>query len=162
MKNFRLPRMASKRKIRTLNITSLIDIFTILLVFLLKNYSVEGEIVTIAPDLNLPAASVNKKPTRDLLVAISLDYISVEQIHTVSLNNLPVNDLLIPELIAELDAHRQKIDDIRQTNETVAFTGKVLIQGDQDIPFKILKQVMFTCGQAGYHDISLVVRKKEE
>ena len=161
MKLFRLPYNSHKRQIRQLNITSLIDILTILLVFLLKNYSVEGEMVTIAPDLNLPAAAIDKKPTRDLLVTISPKYLSVEQKHILDLAHFPQNELLIPELKAQLGQHKQKIDEFNKTNPSITFTGKVLIQGDQDLSFGIIKQVMYTCGESGYHDISLVVRKKE-
>lgn len=161
MTHFRIPRASSRKRIKQLNITSLIDIFTILLVFLLKNYSVEGDIVTIAPNLDLPAAAVEKKPTRDYLVSISKDYITVEQEHLVDIDQLPTDELTIPELKAELLDHRQKVEAIQQTNDAVSFTGKVLLQGDKDTPFRVLKQVMYTCGESGYTDISLVLRKKE-
>ncbi len=161
MTHFHVPRKSSRKRIAQLNITSLIDIFTILLVFLLKNYSVEGDIVSISPNLELPSAAVDKKPNRDFLVTISKDYITVEQEHIVDIGNLPELELSIPELKQELVSHRNKVEEIQKTNSRVTFTGKVLLQGDKDTQFRILKQVMYTCGEAGYKNISLVLRKKE-
>ncbi len=161
MTHFHIPRVSSRKRIKQLNITSLIDIFTILLVFLLKNYSVEGDIVTISPDLDLPSATVEKKPTRDFLIAVSSNYISVEQIHVVDLSKLSAELLVIPELKRELVSNRERIEEIQKMNPAVAFTGKVLIQADKAIPFRIIKQVMWTCGDSGYQNISLVLHKKE-
>ncbi|OQY27466.1 MAG: hypothetical protein B6244_10460 [Candidatus Cloacimonetes bacterium 4572_55] len=161
MTHFRIPRASNRKRIKQLNITSLIDIFTILLVFLLKNYSVEGDIVSISPDLNLPAAAVEKKPNRDFMVTVSKAHISAEHVHVVDLNDVDQAGLSIPELKQEMVNHRQKIEKFQETNSSIAFTGKVLIQADEEIPFRTIKQVMFTCGESGYQDISLVLRKRE-
>ncbi len=68
------------------------------------------------------------------------------------------NDLVIEPLAHKLDEARDRvIDNARARGSKEEFHGRVSIQGDRDIDFKILQRVMYTCGEAGYEDLSLAV-----
>ena len=66
-----------KKEVR-LMLVSLIDTFVILVVFLFQNFSAEGDIMSIAPDLTLPEARVDNKPTQSVIVAVTNESIVVE------------------------------------------------------------------------------------
>jgi biopolymer transport protein ExbD len=146
-----------------LNITSMIDMFTLMVVFLLKNYSAQGQLVTPAKGLLLPTSSIEKTVGEALSVKISEKNIMVE--NTVVLDSAACEELksqkdfLIQPLYKELSMHA-KLD--RQSAElfNTSFSGRISIQGDVEIPYNILTRVMYTCGQAGYPVMNLVVYRK--
>ncbi|MEK7773735.1 MAG: biopolymer transporter ExbD, partial [Deltaproteobacteria bacterium] len=70
-------------------------------------------------------------------------------------------DMEIPPLSGELNDNTKKIDFIAKNNPSLKFNGTVLIQGDKRIPFAVLEKIMYTCGQAGYSNISLAVFSSE-
>jgi biopolymer transport protein ExbD len=147
----------------TLRLTSMIDMFTILLVFLLKSYSVEGEIMSVAQDLRLPESTAMTPPKATPILVITnewliLDGNPVEKVSTVIAQQqnhiLPLSEGLkrirtFAENLGKLDAHR-------------SFKGEITIQGDKEIPFELLKKIMFTCGAAGFNDMLLAVNQQEQ
>lgn len=146
-----------------LNITSMIDMFTLMVVFLLKNYSAQGQLVTPAKGLMLPTSSVEKTVGEALSVKISEKNIMVE--NTVVLDSMGCEELkrqkefLIMPLYKELNKHAKparKSAELFNTN----FSGRISIQGDVEIPYNVLTRVMYTCGQAGYPLMNLVVYRK--
>ncbi len=146
----------------TLTITSLMDIFTIILLFLLKSYSAEGDILAVDPKLRLPVSTSRETPRMRLIVQISTDAIIVDGVKVSDLDGvLKGKDLLIKPLLDALNKSAQKTEFIARNNPAVKFTGEVLIQGDRRIPFVVLEKVMFTCGQAGYNSIALAVYSRE-
>lgn len=146
-----------------LHLTSMIDMFTILLVFLLKNFSAEGEIMAISEDLKLPEASFNKKPVASLIVAVTKEFITLEGEHIIEVKEI-INtpELVIPKLKERLEAKANYVKEIAKINPTIIFTGDVTIQGDKAIPFKLLQKIMYTCGQAEYNNIKLATLQKED
>jgi len=140
----------------------MIDMFTILLVFLLKSFSVEGQIVTVTQDLRLPESTAQKAPQPASVVAITNEYILIDERQVATLREVnESNELLIPRLADGLKNLRAVSEAVGQMSNDMGFTGKITIQGDKEIPYQILKKVMFTCGQIGYNDILLVVTKIE-
>jgi len=146
----------------TLKLTSMIDMFTILLVFLLKSYSAEGQIMSVAPDLRLPESTAQKPPQTTSIIAVTNEWLLLDgkQVTTVSqvLNN---NNLLIPELLNELNNLKQLSIKVGEIQADMGFTGKISIQGDRELPYLIIKKIMFTCGQIGYNDMLLAVNKPD-
>jgi biopolymer transport protein ExbD len=146
-----------------LNITSMIDMFTLMVVFLLKNYSAQGQLVTPAKGLMLPTSSVEKTIGEALSVKISQKTIMVE--NTVVLDSAACEELksqkdfLIKPLYRELSEHAKTARESAARFNT-AFSGKISIQGDVEIPYNVLTRVMYTCGQAGYPVMNLVVYRK--
>jgi biopolymer transport protein ExbD len=148
-----------KREVR-LMLVSLIDTFVILVVFLFQNYSAEGDIMSIAPDLTLPEARVENKPTQSVIVAVTNDSIVVEGKKVAeSKEALKDPDLVIDGLYEEMVRIADLKKAIAELDDTKEFRGEVVIQADKLITFELLKRVMYTCGRAEYGEISLAVLK---
>ncbi len=146
----------------SLKLTSMIDMFTILLVFLLKSFSAEGQIVTVSSDLRLPESTATKLPVPASTIAITNEWLLVDGKQVTALATInSAGQLLIPELANELKKLRMVSETVGTMSTDMGFTGKISIQGDRDIPYIILKKVMYTCGQFGYNDILLTVMRME-
>lgn len=141
----------------------MMDMFTIILVFLLKSYSAQGQLVTPAEGLMLPNSSVQKSAEQGLEMKISNTNIMVEEFVIVGENKIKTvleqKDFLIDTLLTVLSEYAEES---RQTAETYGqeFKGKVSIQGDVSVPYNLLVKLMYTCGQAGFPNINLVVYKE--
>lgn len=128
-------------------LTSLIDVMTILLVFLLKNFSVEGELITPSKDLQLPHSSIEKKAEPMFTVQISK-------------NDLMVNGRGVSRVSSFADSDSLLITDFFNAIEGYAknaSTKEVMIEADRELPFNIIKRVMFTCSKAGFKEFSILV-----
>lgn len=159
------PLVSSRTKRNTqvaLKLTSMIDMFTILLVFLLKSYSAEGQIMSVAPDLRLPESTAQKAPQTTSIIAITNDFILLDGKQITTVNQVMSNNkLLIPELLNELNKLKQLSEKVGEIHSNMGFTGTISIQGDRELPYLVIKKIMFTCGQVGYNDMMLAVTKQE-
>lgn len=144
----------------SLILTSLMDILTVLVLFLLKSFVLEGEAVTPVPGVSLPQSSSQTAPRASIVIAIFNDSIMMngEVVATVS-KAVSSDDLLITSLAKRLDETREQATEIARLRGSGAdaFDGKVSIQGDREINFAILQRVMYTCSASGYDHISLAV-----
>ena len=142
-----------------MNLVSLIDVFTILIFFLLSN-STGVETLPSPKAVQLPMSSADKEPRDTLVVVISGSDILVggRKVATVAEAMATTDDVITP-LKAELEymAGRQVI-----RAENKAQGQRVTIMGDKDIPYRLLRKVMVTASQSGYSDISFAVRQKDE
>lgn len=146
-----------------LSLTSMMDMLTIILLFLLTSYSSEGEILAVDPRrLQLPVSISQEHPKLRLILQITTEEIIVDGEKVTDLKSLEkADDLTIKPLFAALNKNTEKIQFIARNNPSIKFTGEAMIQGDKGIPFQILEKVMYTCGQAGYSNISLAVMSRE-
>ena len=153
----RAERKARNKSMVDLNLVSLIDIFTILIFFLLSNNTAEA---TLPPSkaVKLPESVSEKEPRETIVVVVSADEVLVEgrKVATVADVLAAEGDLIAP-LKAELDLQAQR-QVIRKENEAKGKT--VTIMGDKDIPYKLLRKIMVSCAQAGFSDVSFAVRKR--
>ena len=148
-----------------LNITPMMDIFTIILVFLLKIFSAQGQLVTPAEGLTLPTSSTEKRAVEALSVQVLSDQIIVEKkvvLERESYHQI-LNDgasILIQPLYDALMKHSEEA---KKTSEMYGrtFSGQITIHGDSDIPYNYITKIMYTCGQAGFHDIKLLAYRAE-
>jgi biopolymer transport protein ExbD len=142
-----------------LRLTSMMDILTVLLLFLLKSFVIEGEVITPAPGVDLPESSSDTTPSASVVIAIFDNFVMMDGDVVASVSAaVASSDLLIESLAARLDEARTKAEEIAQyRGGEEVFEGKVSIQGDRDINFAILQRVMFTCTVSGYENISLAV-----
>ncbi len=146
-----------------LRLTPMIDMFTILLVFLLKSYSAEGQIVTITEDLKLPESISQTPPQVTSVISITskwilLDGRPIEKVDKVMSSEKMVVDDLYDGLL-NLRAITEGIGEI--STSLKGFQGTIAIQSDRNIPFRLIKKIMITCGQVGYNDMLLTVLQKE-
>jgi hypothetical protein len=70
---------------------------------------------------------------------------------------LAADDLLIEPLYDALRGLAARSKEIAAVNSSVVFTGEIVLQGDREIPFRLLKKVIYTAGQAEYVNQSLAV-----
>lgn len=157
--NRRLKRMArNKRKTPGLNLTSLMDVFTILVFFLLVNQSTV-EVVEPPKEIKLPDSVVESKPRQTVTILVSADVVLVQGEPVVATADvLAAKDDNIVAVKARLAELRDSIIGINTA--TVAKSNEVTILADKGIPFKVLKKLMSTCTATGYTRISLAVNQK--
>lgn len=147
----------AKRASGQLNLVSLMDIFTILVFFLLVNSS-DVEVLPDARDMELPQSIAEQKPEVNVVVLVGEDEILVQgepvatvaEVLAMSGNEIPaLRDALLAQNERELGAAADGI------------AGReVTIMGDKDISYRLLKKVMATCTAADYGQISLAVLQK--
>jgi biopolymer transport protein ExbD len=157
--NRRMKRMARAKKHKSdLNLTSLMDVFTILVFFLLVNQSAV-EVLEPPREIKLPDSVVEAKPRQTLVIMVSEQTIMVQGEPTVSVADiLATKDEIIRPVMERLNQIRQNT--IGLNTEAVAKTNEVVILAHKTIPFKILKKLMSTCTVSGYTKISLAVIQK--
>jgi len=156
----RTKRHKNKFAINTgLNLVSLMDIFTIILLFLLFNVSGEEEAITVPDIVRLPVSIASVKPVPVTTVYITGDSILVGDKKVADTQDVMKSDepgivSLENELIMQMSQDEQDTD--KEGNRR-----KIIIMGDKMIPFTILNKVMYTCSWAGYQTLSLAVIQKE-
>jgi len=162
VKSGRAKRMAKhhKRNARNsaLNLVSLMDIFTILVFFLLVNSS-DVETLPNAKELQLPESIAETKAKETVVILIGEEDILVQGTPVAKVSDvmaLKGND--IPALRKALKSQNDRVLK-REASEDVA-GREVTIMGDREIPYRLLKKVMATCTGSDYGQISLAVLQK--
>ena len=141
-----------------LNLVALMDIFTILVFFLLVNSS-DVETLPNAKDIQLPQSIAEEKAKESVVILISEEDILVQGspvAKVADVMKLKGND--IPQLRQALMSQNDRVLR-RETQDDIA-DREVTIMGDKDIPYRLLKKVMATCTMADYGQISLAVLQK--
>jgi len=147
-----------KRSALGINLVSLMDIFTILVFFLLVNSS-DGEVLPTHKSVELPESVSEEQPRQTVVVMINPDNVLlhgkvVAPVKTVMQAKGVTYEPLKAVLVSELaKAKRQLVDGKPVKVEAT-------IMGDKTIPFNLLKKIMATCTEAGYHRVSLAVLQK--
>ncbi len=143
----------AKKTIATLNMVSLMDIFTILVFFLLVN-ATSAEVLPSPQNITLPDSVSEKLPLRNLVIAVNADDIRLQGRFVVSFDQAMSNR---KKTIRPLyDALRSKAESVRNITDKQGVT----IMGDKEIPFELLKKIMLTCAGAEYTNISFAVNQK--
>ncbi len=152
----RIERMSRNRvKITKMPLTSLMDVFTILVFFLLVN-SGSVEIMEAPRDVSLPVSNVETKPRETVVIFVSPENVLVQG-KLVAL----VGDILEEEEGA-IDAITARLADLKERiigDRTAAVAGsdEVTILADKSVPFAVIKTIMSTCTNEGYEKVSLAV-----
>jgi biopolymer transport protein ExbD len=150
----RAERKARNKTALDMNLVSLIDIFTILIFFLMSS-AAGVEILSPSKAVKLPQSSADKAPRETLVITVSGPDILVEGRRVASVSDAMAADGdVIAALKDELDvlAKRQVI---RPENQD---QGKAItIMGDKDIPYRLLRKVMVTAARADFANVSFAV-----
>ena len=160
MKNSRrMKRMARNRvTAHKMNLTSLMDVFTILVFFLLVN-SANTEVLETPKQITLPASSVEEKPRETVVIFVSPTEVTVQGERVA----------LVEEILASgdpnIDAIGVRLAAVNATviglkTRTVVESREVTILADRAVPFSVVKKVMSTCTSQGFEKISLAVLQK--
>lgn len=142
-----------------LNLVSLIDIFTILIFFLLSS-ATEVETLPSYRAIKLPESIADTVPRQTIVVLVSGTEIVVDGRKVADVADvMKAGDDVIPTLKAELEL-LSKRQVIREKNE--ALKAAITIMGDKDIPYRLLRKVMVTSARANFTDVSFAVRQRFE
>jgi len=145
-----------------LNLTSMMDMFTIILVFLLKTYSTEGMLIQPSEYLTLPKSTIEKSPEVALDLVVSKEWIMVNHEPVIQVNEvIDQKNFIVRPLQEKLNVYSREAKRMEELYGT-KFSGKVTIQGDESIPYKLLVKVMATCGKSEYPNMRLVVYQQGE
>jgi len=140
-----------------MNLVSLIDIFTILIFFLMSS-AAGVEILSPAKSVTLPQSSADNTPRETLVITVSGPVILVEGRRVALVDEaLAAEGDVIKGLKDELDLQAQRVV-IRAENR--AQGQAITIMGDKDIPYRLLRKVMVTAARANFSDVSFAVTPK--
>ena len=155
----RMKRMSRNRmKITKMNLTSLMDVFTILVFFLLVN-SGSVELVEAPKEVNLPESNEETKPRETVVIFVSPDEVLVQGSVVASVSDvLEGDESSLDPLIAQLASLKDRI--IGQSTQTTAESQEVTILADRSVPFVVVRRIMSACTGEGYENVSLAVIQK--
>lgn len=150
-----------------LTITSLMDIMTIILVFLLKSYSANPVQLKGGDELKLPFSTATLNPAESTAITVTLKDILVVDEPVARLENGEVSeaDLSSGEFLIDplYEALQQEVDNqkkVEKFNSAAKFSEIVTIISDRNVPFSLLSKVMYTAGQASFSKFKFAVIKK--
>lgn len=156
----RMARHHERSKPASLSLVSLMDIFTILVFFLLVN---SAEIQTLEPpkSLTLPESVAQDRPRETVIVLVTKDTVFVQAEPVVSVADVDrANGVIIAPLKRALKAQNDRA--LMRASATDPSAREITILGDRDVPYRVLKKVMATCTEADFGKLSLAVTQKEE
>jgi biopolymer transport protein ExbD len=163
LKRARKPRGSKNLKGFKPQLTSLVDLMTVIVVYLVQSFSTEGQIITVSKDLTLPESSAKKPPVLNVNIIVTNKYVLAEDVKVANVDDvLSTDDMVIPQLYEWLGTRREMTEKIEKYSTKTKFKGDVTIQGDKRIRFRLLKKIMYTCGQQGFNNFNLAVQSKGE
>lgn len=141
----------------SLNLVSLMDIFTILVFFLLVSSSNVQQLPS-NKKITLPTSVAEKAPKETIVIAITKNDILVQGVAVAGINeSMQIDTPIIQKLEQELTFHASKT----QLTEQAAQLGRsVTIMGDENIPYQLLRKILATCRQANYTQIAFAALQK--
>jgi biopolymer transport protein ExbD len=154
-------------QIRELNIVAMMDMMTIILVFLLKSYTASAISLTQSEDIKPPVSSTRATPRDTVAVTITPKDILVGDRVVVALENgaIPpsaLNGRLVVPLDQALRKEVQKLKYIADRNPAAPFSKELSVIGDRRIPYDLLLTVLYTAGQNELENYRFVVLQKGE
>lgn len=154
-----------------LNVTSMTDMFTILLVFLLQTYSSSDVEIIPEKDIRMPSSTAEANPVRSVQISLSAHELKMGKEVIAHLENSdftrasidPNDSNFILPLFKALEKYSQETKAKRDLAATdpkvkapsVEEDGKLLFQADQNLSYQVLRKVMYTASMAGYPKLKL-------
>jgi len=159
-------RARKKKGVMDLDITSLLDILVILLVFLLKNYNSSGIVLNVPDGIELPSSKSSSVNTSGIIVQVSPTTIWVDnkvvlESKSDSLSKDRTGRRIIP-LFNELVKKKDIIKQIEKTSPNAKkFSGVINLVVDKTIKYSYIKKLMYTSAAAGFGKYKFVVLGEE-
>src|SRR5215831_18754316 len=147
--------VARRAMFADLLITPMVDMFVIIVLFLIANFSATGEVLMMRSDIRLPEATNVREVELVPVVMVSNEQVLVSGSVVGRIEDLTRDDYLnIPPLEEKLRDLKKQYEELHALakEEAGGFKGDVNIQADKDVQFKIIKRVMFSCNTAGYYN----------
>lgn len=149
-----------------LNIYPMMDVMTILLVFMVQQFATSSSAVVQSEELQIPYSSLKSETTEALPVQISRNEIVVDGSHVLALRNGQVDPsqkqgggtgFLISPLLKVMEKHKKRLKLIGAKNDSRAFKGEVALIADKRTPYRTLTEVIYTLGQSEFRSLRFVV-----
>jgi len=151
----RMEKHHKRRSIGGLNLISLMDIFTILVFFLLVN-SQDVEVLPNARDLQLPESYAEERARENVVIMVTANQVLVQGRLVAEVKDVMSQDtIVIAALESELRLQTERL--LRKDDQARVEDREVTIMGDRELPYSLLKRIMASCTAAQYGKISLAV-----
>jgi len=144
-------------------ITPLVDMFVIIVLFLIANFSATGEVLMMTKDVQLPEAFNVTEIEMAPVVLVSNTDIIVSGNAIGRVDDLTRDEYLnIPALEEKLRVMKKNYEDLHALAKDTegSFKGDVNIQASKDVQFKVIKRVLYSCATAGYSNLNFAVLQK--
>jgi biopolymer transport protein ExbD len=158
-------------EIKELNIVAMMDMMTILLVFLLKSYQASTLSVNMSEGMTIPASSTQLAPQENISVTVSMNEVAVNDRKVVAMKGGVIPPSYKSGGKAEafyvgsvFDALKKEVDKqkyIAQYNKNAPFSGRLNVIADRKITYRTLMEVLYTAGQAELGEYKFMVMKNE-
>lgn len=148
-----------KSAVPELPLVSLIDMFTILVIFLLMNFSADGQSFFVPKGVTLPLASNGKPLQTAPLISLNSNEVILETEKVPGSSGININASItgdLQEIVAGLIRLKQEVSAKQKDGEP--FKGQINIQADEDLRLDLVKKVMKICVQNGWGSINFAVR----
>lgn len=147
-----------KRGVPKLNLTPLMDVFTVLVFFLMIN-SASSETLQQPKVITLPESVVNAKPRETVVIFVGREQVLVQGVPVARISDIQATG------VVEIGPISQRLAELRESviglsTKAVAESQEVTVLADKSVPFSILKKIMATCTGQGYTRVSLAVIEK--
>jgi biopolymer transport protein ExbD len=157
--------------VHELNIVAMMDMMTILLIFLLKSYQASSTSVNMTEELKLPISSTQVQPQDNINVTVALNGVSVNDRVAVKAENglLPASAkqdgraeaFYVGPLYDALKREVDKQKYVAQYNPRAPFMGRVNVIADRRVPYRTIMEILYTAGQAELGEYKLMVMKSD-
>ncbi len=153
-------------EIRELNLVAMMDMMSIILVFLLKSFSTSSVVMTSSADVRPPLSTTRAIPKDTVAVTVTGSSILVADKKVVELvdGKIPaalMQGRVVRPLSDALAEQVKRLKYIETQNPEAKFTGELSVVGDRQIPYELLLTVLYTAGQNGLQNYRFVVLQKE-
>jgi biopolymer transport protein ExbD len=158
-------------EIRELNITAMMDMMTILLVFMIKSWSASSSTIQMTDALQIPNSTTTQDPQESINVIVSMVDVTVNDKHVAPVINgdIPAahreggdaSSMLVSPLFDALTKEVDKQKYIARYNPAAPFTGRINVAADKRVPYRTLLAVLYTAGQAELSQYKLMALKQE-
>jgi biopolymer transport protein ExbD len=144
----------------SLSLVSLMDIFTILVFFLLVNQS-EVQALDVPKNIELPESMSLARPSETVVVMVTPEQILVQGKPVANTRDVEASEETVVQPLRE--ALKAQTDRFLRASAQADIAGReITILGDKSVPYRVLKKVMATCTDADYGKLSLAVLQREE
>jgi biopolymer transport protein ExbD len=163
-------KLADPEDIKDLNITPMMDMMTIILVFLLKSFTSSATLVNLDQNLSLPPSQTRLAPKQAVPVTITKRVVLVEGDAVAPIVNGRIDPQLkrdgdngyyitpLVEMLSKVARREKKIAEVTGQK----FDGELTIIADKNTPYRLLTEILYSCGQAEYANYRLLVLKSRE
>ncbi len=154
-----------KQPLMEVDITSLLDILVILLVFLLKNYNASGVVLNVPKGVTLPKSESITLSSPGTMVQVSKEKIWVDSLLIADKSKnmrMDYGGRRIVSLYNDLVAKKKTIKMIEKSSKDAKkFSGMINLIVDKEVRYTYLRKILFTCAEAGYKKYKFVVLGEE-